>query len=79
MINMTDRADVDVGLVALEDGGVASGRVDILLGSPVAQRALDWTTARGAQGARCAEEGTSERHDDPIPHPRLEGKEGSRW
>jgi hypothetical protein len=80
MINMSNSTDVDVRLVALENGGVASCRLHKLLCSPVAQCALDRTAALGgAQSARGAEEGASEGHDGNTITTRQTEREEKRW
>ena len=58
---MTNGADVDVRLGALEGCGVASGEVRL---SPGVQCLVEGSDgASRAQGARGVEEGASERHD----------------
>jgi hypothetical protein len=51
VINVSNRADIDVGFVPLEDSGVASCTIDKVLASPGVQGALDGIRGLRAQGA----------------------------
>ena len=77
VIDVTDGADVDVRLAALEGSGVAPGRVDELSLAPSTEGGLDGVGRLLAQSARGAKESPSERHDDK----RLRNKERvqKRW
>ena len=51
MINVSNRADIDVRFGSLEDSGVASCTIDKLLASPSIEGALDGIRGLGTQGA----------------------------
>lgn len=62
MIDVANGADVDVRLVALEDGGVGPGELSL---APRTQCLLHRVDAiPGAQSAGGLKEGASERHDE---------------
>ena len=61
VINVSNSTNVDMRLVALEDGGVASRRLlDELLLTPAVDGALKGRRGGCAEGARGAQEGASE-------------------
>lgn len=73
MIDMSDRTNVDMRLVPLEDSRIAPRRVQVLLQASCTQSVLYGTAGRRPQGPRSAKERPSERHDHWAHRKRRSG------